>query len=151
MQGASWTNILRLIPTDQHAKLVLITHNNTEIHLQGILHHDRDFLLVRGRLAASTDSGRVFFLPFDQVHYLAFRDPMKESDVLSMLGLEAPAVTAATTSSQDTAVEGAAPEASAETPAPADLASGQFAKAALLERLRRARGSDKGGPRTVTP
>src|SRR5579884_1530208 len=121
MQGPSWTNILRLIPADQHARLVLITHNNTEIHLQGILHQDRDFIIVRGRLAASTDAGRVFFLPFDQVHYLAFREPMTESDVMSMLGLAERPATVATAASQDTAVEGAVPESPAETPAPAGM------------------------------
>ncbi|HZU37328.1 MAG TPA: hypothetical protein VFA18_15500 [Gemmataceae bacterium] len=153
MQGAAWTNILRLIPVDQHAKLVLITHNNTEIHLQGILHQDRDHMIVRGRLAASTDAGRVFFIPFDQVHYLAFRDPMKESDVLALLGLDGTPAPPPAAAAPETAVEDSAPESASQTPANQGVGanSGQFAKAALLERLRRARGQDKGGPKTVTP
>lgn len=154
MQGAAWTNILRLIPVDQHDKLVLITHNNTEIHLQGILHHDRDHMIVRGRLAASTDAGRVFFIPFDQVHYLAFRNPMKESDVLALLGLDGtPVSPPPAAAAPETAVEDGAPESDSQAPASQSgaIVSGQFAKAALLERLRRARGQDKGGPKTVTP
>ena len=149
MHGASWSNILQLIPAEQHAKLVLITHNNTEIHVQGILHTANDYLLIRGRLAASTDAGRVFFIPFDQMHYLAFRDPLSEADTLALLGLQ-PGAPATRPPAPSRPAETTVTEA---TPPPAAKSSintsGAHAKAALLERLRRARGQDGGGPHSV--
>ena len=147
MQGESWTGILQMIPAEQHHKLVMITHNNTEIHLQRVLHLDRDFIVVRGRLAASTDAGRVFFLPFDQVHYLAFRNPMKEDEILALLGK--PVATnpepAAALVTQETASEGTQQETQVAEPAtptmaPAGQPGSAPTKAALLERLRRSRG-----------
>jgi len=150
MQGSSWTSVLAMIPAEQHSKLVVITHNNSEIHLQGILHQEPEFFVVRGRLAASTDAGRVFILPFDQVHYIAFRDAMKESDVLAMMGVPG-AAAAAKTPDAPTAAATDTAEAEATSPAVPEPArkhgSGQISKAALLERLRRARGIDT-GPRS---
>lgn len=144
MHGASWANVFQLIPTEKYDKLVMTTHNNTEIHIQGILYSTREFLIVRGRLAASTDAGRVFFIPFDQVHYLAFREPISEADTYALLGLQpsqSNAPRAPTNSTADTGVESSASAPTAESDV---RASGVSAKAALLERLRRARAIDNG-------
>ncbi|HEV3258469.1 MAG TPA: hypothetical protein VG013_16450 [Gemmataceae bacterium] len=156
MQGASWMGILRSIPVEQHEKLVLITVDGTEINLAGVLREERDYLLIRGRLAASTEAGRVFFIPYDQINYLAFRDGMKEAEVLAMLAQTpapagdvpraalAPADTAQAAPDKDTDSE---PADAAATRAPNGLTTQlnrgpQTAKAALLERLRRSRGQE---------
>jgi hypothetical protein len=153
MQGPSWVSILRSIPADQHVKLALVTASGTEINLQAVLRVEKDYLMIQGRLAASTESGRVFFLPYDQINYLGFREGMTEADILAMFG-EAPAPSAAapavasvdrapveTVQDKGTKTEGAG----SPTPGGQPLASAQAghlpqsAKAALLERLRKAR------------
>jgi len=150
MQGAAWIRILRSIPTEQHEKLVLTTANGTEINLQGVLREEKDYLLIRGRLAASTEAGRVFFIPYDQLNYLAFREGMKEAEILALLGpANAPADDAKATVAASDTVSGTPEKDTDSEPgdAPADRSPvavmapvsqpPQSAKAALLERLRR--------------
>jgi len=149
MQGAAWVGILRSIPTEQHEKLVLITGDGTEINLQGVLREERDYLLIRGRLAASTEAGRVFFIPYDQINYLAFREGMKEAEVLAMLG-PAPAgpfVARPAPGAPETAQASAEKDTDSEAGGATGLATSlnrgpQNAKAALLERLRRSRSQE---------
>ena len=37
-------------------------------------------MVVRGRLAGSSDSGRVFFLPYSQIDYAGFQKPLREEE-----------------------------------------------------------------------
>jgi hypothetical protein len=157
MHAASWISILRSIPADHHPKLILVTANGTEINLQGVLRMEKDYLMIQGRLAASTESGRVFFLPFDQINYIGFREGMKEADITAIFG-EAPAPTAAPAplpvehAALDTVVDGGtktdgpgAPAAGTQALTSREAGGGhlpQSAKAALLERLRKARSAN---------
>jgi hypothetical protein len=159
MLAASWISILRTIPADHHPKLVLATASGTEINLQAVLRIEKDYLMIQGRLAASTEAGRVFFLPFDQINFLGFREGMKEADITAMFG-EAPAQ-APTDAPEPLPIEHApldtvvdtgtktdgpgSPTAGAQALTSRDAAGGhlpQSAKAALLERLRKARSAN---------
>jgi hypothetical protein len=140
MQGSAWVSLLRLLPPEHLDKLILITVNGIEIYLQGILRTDPEYLTVRGRLAASTEGGRVFFLPYDQICLIGFRDGIPEAKVQEMLG----AAPAGSTNGLSHASDAALPaDANAASPVSESSKSSrtslQPAKAALLERLRRAR------------
>jgi hypothetical protein len=80
MHTAAWVKLLRHIPAEEQSKLMLVTSGGTEIAVQVILRIDPECLALRGRLAGSTDAGRVFFVPYARIDYLGFQQPLKESE-----------------------------------------------------------------------
>ena len=71
MQSSVWAQLLRQFPPEEQKNLSIVTTAGTEIALQLILRLDLEFFVVRGRIAGSTDGGRLFFLPYDHIDYLA--------------------------------------------------------------------------------
>jgi hypothetical protein len=80
MHSAAWAKLLRHLPAEEHAKLMRVTTSGTEITIQCILRIDPECLALRGRLAGSTEAGRIFFVPYTHIDYLGFQQPLKESE-----------------------------------------------------------------------
>ncbi len=78
MHNAAWVKLLEHIPASEHSKLMLVTTSGTEITIQCLLRLDPECLALRGRLAGSTDAGRVFFVPYSHIDYFGFQQPLKE-------------------------------------------------------------------------
>lgn len=78
--------ILRHIPAAEQGKLMLVTISGTEIAIQCFLRIDPECLAFKGRLAGSTDAGRVFFVPYCNIDYFGYQQPLKESDFHDMFG-----------------------------------------------------------------
>ena len=60
----------------------LVTNSGTEINIQKIVRFEEDYLVLRGRLAGSTDTGRAFFVPFEQIDYLALQKELREEQIV---------------------------------------------------------------------
>lgn len=86
MHGNAWASLLRHIPPQMHDQLVLVTVGGTEIALSTILRIDHEFLAFKGRLAASQDQGRLFFLPFQNIDYLGFYREVKDEAYHEVFG-----------------------------------------------------------------
>ncbi len=92
MQGPSWIALFEQIPAKYHDNLALTMVTGAEIMMQSVLRLESDFAILRGRLAGSTDAGRVIILPYDQIVNVAFIRPLLEPEVKSIFGkiLESP-------------------------------------------------------------
>jgi hypothetical protein len=142
MQSSVWALLLRQVPAEQHHNLMLVTSGRTEIAIQVILRIDHQFLAIKGRLAGSQEAGRVFFIPYNQIDYLGFQQPVKESEFQEMFGsldIPAPHEAAPAPAEAPRAPSALVPEL---TPAPApNGANGAVRpptpiKSAVLERFR---------------
>ena len=71
MQGPGWLSLLRRLPPALHDGITIVTSNASEIIIQSVVRAERDLLIVRGRMSGSQDTGRVIFIPFDQINYVA--------------------------------------------------------------------------------
>ncbi len=80
MLNASWAALLRQIPADQHDTLMVRTVNGTEIAVQNLLRIDFEFVIFKGRLAGSQDTGRLFILPYRNVDYFNFNRDVKDEE-----------------------------------------------------------------------
>ncbi len=157
MQNTEWISLLRLIPPDQAENLMITVGNDMGIIIQKVIRAEPDYLVIRGRLAGTTDEGgNFFFVPYDQINFMGLQRPVKETAILAMfegqptspnLG-ERPA---------GVPLEKKTPQESAPTPPPEPARPpeplggvGQTVgpgKAALLERLRARRSSSDSGPK----
>jgi hypothetical protein len=95
MQNAAWMALWRRLPPDQHDQLMVVTAIGTEIAIQNILRIEEDFVVIRGRLAGSSDTGRVFFIPYNQINYAGFQKAIKEDEFNALFGENEPPAAAA--------------------------------------------------------
>jgi hypothetical protein len=122
MENPEWIELFSLFPPIQHDKLMIQMTNGIEIAITSLLRLEGPYAVVRGRVAGTSDAGRVFFVPFDRISYLCFQKEVKEAAVLALFGQSPPAAPATpATPGADPAAEpaptdGAAPPTPAETP-----------------------------------
>jgi hypothetical protein len=151
MQGASWVALLRRIPAILHDSIIIVTSNGAEIVPQAIVRLEREYVVIRGRMAGSQDTGRLMFVPYDQMNYVGLTKKLTDAETQLLLGK--PGVTVqlvengeatAGTPFEETPWPTAAPEE--EVPPPAEEAASaptqpvakppQQSKSVLLARLR---------------
>jgi hypothetical protein len=156
MRSSIWIDLVRRVPLDQHNSLLLVTTIGQEFNLQAIVRTEEEYLIIRGRMAGTTDSGRVFFIPYDQINYMGFQNEVKEAQIRALYGEPEPAAqqpeAGASLQGEAATPPDPVPPAKPETaPVSPRKSSGRLpipSKRALLERLR-LRNRDSGN--TSTP
>lgn len=86
MGNTVWEIIFRSIPLEYQNKLSLVTISGAEIAVQGIFRIDKFFVAIKGRIAGSTDGGRLFFVPYQQIDYLGSQNEIKDNDFQEVFG-----------------------------------------------------------------
>ena len=160
MQSRTWIGLLKRIPPELHESLIFVTSIGTEISAQSVLRMEDEYIVIRGRLAGTTDIGRIFFIPFEDINHVLVQKEMKETDVQSLFEQAPPSVAAVApiTKGPATADKTAAANTDnvtgTETPVPGLAKSGIRmpipSKEAILQRLR-ARVRSPGGSKHGTP
>lgn len=134
MHDVAWVKLLRHIPPGEQSNLMLVTTSGTEIAIHALLRIDPECLALRGRLAGSTDAGRVFFVPYSHIDYFGFQQPLKEAEFRELfdnLELLAPDSPDASFTAPDPA---ASPPSALFSPPPPR--SPQAIKSTVLEKFR---------------
>ena len=86
MQSVHWVSLLKKLPPDAHNQLSVVTLGGTEVLIQSIQTLEGEFLVFKGRLAASQDTGRLFFIPYDQIDYIGFVRAVAEDEYRAWFG-----------------------------------------------------------------
>src|SRR6266478_6402720 len=140
MQSAAWKAMFNRIPREHHEFMMVVTSIGIEINVKSIELLEPEYAVIRGRLGGTTDAGRLFFVPYDQINYVTFNKEIKEQQVAEMLGLDAPPI-------KGPIPEGDAVKAAAEEAGEAEIEEAVHlpepakpetlpGKMALLERIR---------------
>lgn len=152
MRREDCVEMFQRIPERFHPQINLVMKNGQVISVDVAVRFEPTYIVVRGREGGTTDEGRGFFVPYDEISYIRIERVMKLSDIKAMygelgyvdtedkLGQEAEAEAAAaqkTLSTTDTPPPTATP-----MPMPSDPAS--IAKQNLLDRIRAARAGATG-------
>lgn len=149
MHAAAWTALFRRIPVELHDSLALVTNTTLEILVQSILRLEDDYLILRGRVAGTSDAGRIILVPFDQLTFVGCNKRMMDPEVEALFGAEhfpapdpepaqatteAPPASAPLQEAPAPSALAQAPEPSGNSPTPARPAP--VSKSVLLARLR---------------
>lgn len=111
-----WIALFRRIPVELQDALSLGLTTGAEIVPQKIIKLDSEFMVLRGRLAGTTDPGRILMVPYAQLTYVSITRVLSDSEVEAIFGkAEAPATVAP---KAEATASAAAPEPAvlAETP-----------------------------------
>ena len=68
-------------PAHHYDNLVVTTSSALEINMQALLRTEEEYMVCRGRLSGSTDTGRIFFVPYDRIDFIHFLNPIKEAEI----------------------------------------------------------------------
>ncbi len=158
MQSEAWIALFRRIPPERHNTLAVITSVGIEISVSSIVFLEEDYAIIRGRLAGTTETGRVFIIPYDQLNYVGFNVELKEAQVRTLFGAPGDEVEEkepieevpppAAEPAPEPAAEATPPPAATPTaPGKSGIRPGGSLKKALLDRIRaRNKGPSGGGP-----
>jgi hypothetical protein len=108
---------LRRLPAALHDGLIIVTSSTGEIVVQSIVRAERDFLVIRGRMSGSQDTGRVVFIPFDQINYVVLGKKPADAELQGLLAKPVEGARA-DPASESAPVESASQESEAFIPTP---------------------------------
>ncbi|MBA4066077.1 MAG: hypothetical protein C0501_20630 [Isosphaera sp.] len=143
MRKDDCVEMFKRIPGEMHQQVNLMLRNGFVVSVETVARFEPHYLVCRGREGGTTDEGRAFFVPYDEICYVRLERVVRLGDLKRMYGetghldaedrLSAPSESAPVPSDVQTP---------APTPAPTDPAS--IAKQNLLHRIRAARANVAG-------
>jgi hypothetical protein len=86
MQNAEWVTLFRQYPPEMHQQIVVMLNNRIEVSVETIFRIDPSFLLVRGRMSGTTDSGFLYTIPYSQMTAVYLVRQIKEEEVEKLFG-----------------------------------------------------------------
>ena len=151
MRREDCVELFKMIPEHYHAQVNLILRGQGMITVDVVVRFEPTYIVLRGREQGSTDEGRAFFVPYEELAYFRIERALKLSELKRMYG-ETGYVDTEDQLGQDLENEAAGKVGSdklsgidTQTPAPGSQMGPQdpaaIAKQNLLERIRAARAS----------
>ena len=140
-------DVLKRVPPGEQTSLVLTMRSGLFLSVDAVVRMEAEYLVMRGREGGTTDEGRAFFVPFDEISFVKIDRVVKAADLKRMYG-----ETVALDFEENMAAEKKAADATAApapAPAPAKIETADpatIAKQNLLARIRAARTSGSGSP-----
>jgi len=98
MQNMAWIELFKVIPSPLHDTLIVTTTSGQEISVQNIVRLQGEYLVMRGRMSGTTDAGRLYLIPYDQINFIGFVKLLKEPEIAAIFNggiVVPPAATAA--------------------------------------------------------
>src|SRR5262245_44862075 len=80
MQSSHWIALLKKLPDEVHNQLSVVTEGGSELLIQTVLQMEGEWLLIKGRMAACQDTGRLYYVPYDRIDYIGFNRLVKEEE-----------------------------------------------------------------------
>ena len=112
MKNEQWVSLFQSFPELTHPQLVVQLQTGVEICIDSIVLLTPYMIVIRGRLGGTTDEGRGYFIPYEQLAALRWEKALKLADLQRLLNIE---VTATASSLDD---EADARENAARNPEP---------------------------------
>ncbi|NBR07777.1 MAG: hypothetical protein EBT92_18720 [Planctomycetes bacterium] len=85
MTTSAWLQLLPNLPPAWKDSLVVKTINGTELSVQSIVRIDELFVVIRGRVAGTTEQGQVYFVPIDRIETICIQKPPREEEMQKTL------------------------------------------------------------------
>jgi hypothetical protein len=147
-------DMFQRIPVEIHAQVNLVMRNGYMLSVDTIVRFEPTYMVFRGREGGTTDEGRAFFVPYEEICHLKIERAVRLGELKLMYGetgyIDAEDRLSAATTAADaedaakSAKENPTTEAPAASPAPMGTDPASIAKQNLLRRIRTARANVAG-------
>jgi hypothetical protein len=86
MRREDCLDLFKRIPEAYHAQVNLILRGQGMITVDVVIRFEPHYLVLRGREQGSTDEGRAFFVPYEELAYLRLERVVKLGEIKEMYG-----------------------------------------------------------------
>ena len=86
MQREDCVAMFERIPEKDHSYVVVVMKNQFNLTVDQIAKFEKVFMAFRGREGGTTDEGRSFFVPYEEIAYLRIERVVKLSELKAMFG-----------------------------------------------------------------
>lgn len=86
MRREDCVDLFKKIPEHYHAQVNLILRGQGMITVDSVVRFEPTYLVLRGREQGSTDEGRAFFVPYEELAYFRIERVLKLSELKRMYG-----------------------------------------------------------------
>jgi hypothetical protein len=90
MQNGGWVELFRLVPEKLHDNLIVMMADGSEVAVQDIIRLEAEYVVLRGRVAGTSDTGLAFFLPYEGIVFVRLVRPVPEEVVYGLYGMTPP-------------------------------------------------------------
>lgn len=147
MRREDCVDLFKKIPEHYHAQVNLILRGQGMITVDCVVRFEPHYLVLRGREQGSTDEGRAFFVPYEEIAYFRIERVLKLAELKRMYGDEN-VVDLEDTIGQELEKAEVGIDTQTPVPTPASMSGpmdpAAIAKQNLLERIRAARAGATG-------
>ena len=152
MQKDVCVDVFKRIPEETHAQVNLVLRNCFVVSVEVVVRFEDTYMVVRGREGGTTDEGRGFFVPYEEISYFRVERPVRVGELKAWYGetgyVDAEDRLSAGTQKPDNPATPAPDSPQGEPPVPVTVGSGidpgSIAKQNLLNRIRAARANVAG-------
>lgn len=86
MRREECVELFKRVPEDSHAQMNLVLRNQFVLSVDVIVRFEPTYLAFRGREGGTTDEGRAFFVPYDEIAYIRLERVVRLSELKAMYG-----------------------------------------------------------------
>jgi hypothetical protein len=150
MRREDLMEMFKKIPEVMHPQVNLVLGNRFVLTVESIARYEPTYLVFRGREGGTSDEGRAFFVPYEEISYIRIEREVRMGEIKKMFGETGYIDSEDRLNMAEEAAKEAAPTGpSNQTPPPAPtpiVASdpGFIAKQNLLDRIRATRANAAG-------
>jgi hypothetical protein len=155
MRREDCLEMLKRIPEDMIPQVNLVLSNSFVLTIEAVARLESTYIVFRGREGGTSDEGRAFFVPYEEICYIRIEREVRMGELKRMFGetgfldsqdrLNGATVAEPTNEVAKTAVNNPTPPP-VQTPTPIGSSDpGSIAKQNLLDRIRATRANVAGG------
>lgn len=142
MRREDCVDLFKKIPETSHAQVNLVLRNQFTLSVDIVARFEPEFIVFRGREGGTTDEGRAFFVPYDEISYIRLERVVRIGELKQMFGETGYMDAEDRLSRNDEKDQDAnKPAAASQTPSAPTMVQdpASIAKQNLLERIRASR------------
>jgi hypothetical protein len=151
MRREDCVDMFKRIPEEMLPQVNLILANGFSLTVESVARFEPTYVVFRGREGGTSDEGRAFFVPYEEISYMRVEREVRMGEIKKMYG-ETGFIDKGdllTTVDQEKLTETSKPSANTQTPAPTPTPvgvndPGSIAKQNLLDRIRATRANAGG-------
>lgn len=151
MRREDCVEMFKRIPEDLQPQVNLVLRNSFVLTVESVARFEPAYIVFRGREGGTSDEGRAFFVPFEEISYIRIEREVRLGELKKMFG-ETGFVDSEDKLTATPEVEPAKPSVNSPTPIPAPAPApvggmsdpGSIAKQNLLDRIRATRANVAG-------
>jgi hypothetical protein len=86
MRREDLVEMFQRIPEAMHAQVNLVLRNQFVVSIDAVARFEPMYLVARGREGGTSDEGRGFFVPYDEICYIRIERPVRLGELKTMYG-----------------------------------------------------------------